>query len=172
MTKTVQYKQYTGARIPRSVKGALFSILIILFILLAAGFGYAWFSERTEAEIADTASSATSQIDLNPIKPRKADPRTAVGASVQTLSTPVKPGDNSVITVRTKPGASCTIQVVYDEVVSSDSGLTPKHANDFGVVSWSWTVGKRAPPGTWPIGVTCAQGEKSAFVRGDQVVKR
>jgi hypothetical protein len=35
------------------------------------------------------------------------------------------------------------------------AGLGPKAADGSGIVSWSWTVGSRTTPGSWPVTVTC-----------------
>jgi hypothetical protein len=70
------------------------------------------------------------------------------------------------------PGSKCTISVAYSDVPSKDSGLTPRTADNYGVVTWAWTVEPAAAVGTWPVKVTCALGTKSAFVQGDlQVIK-
>jgi hypothetical protein len=90
-----------------------------------------------------------------------------VGASVQTITSPVAPGDNASITIKTTPTASCTITVVYNKIASKDSGLTQKVADDYGVVSWTWTVGGATPLGIWPATVTCVYGKNSAVVQGD-----
>jgi hypothetical protein len=152
----------------RTIKKTGLSALIILLALLCAGAVYAWFSEQGEIKIADTVSAPKT--DPNPIKPSKVDPNAQESAAVQSLSSPVKPGDNAAVSVKTNPKSICTIKVTYGDIESKDSGLVPKHANDFGIVGWSWTVDGSAPKGTWPVEVTCALNEKSAFVRGDQAV--
>ncbi len=89
-----------------------------------------------------------------------------VGASVQFLASPVKPGENSSITVTTAQKAACTIVMAYGTVVSKDTGLVPKTADIHGSVSWSWTVDKTATPGKWPVKVTCTLNKKVGYVEG------
>jgi hypothetical protein len=61
--------------------------------------------------------------------------------------------------------------VEYNDVPSADSGLKPKTADDFGIVSWAWTVEATTPVGEWPVDVTCVFNDQSAMVRGKLVVK-
>jgi hypothetical protein len=153
-----------------TLKNAALSAGVILGILLLIGGTYAWFSERIEPSIDNTVSAPKT--DPNPIKATKPDPNANESAAIEALTSPVKPGQNAVTTVRTLPRSICTIVVTYNEVESKDSGLITKHANDFGIVGWSWTVDASAPAGDWPIEVTCALHDKSAFVRGKQTVQR
>jgi hypothetical protein len=44
-------------------------------------------------------------------------------------------------------------------------------ADDFGIVSWTWTVEESVPLGEWPVDVTCAFNDQSAMVRGKLVVE-
>lgn len=104
-------------------------------------------------------------------KPHVPNPSAPIGAAVESLISPVKPGSNSSITVHTAPGAKCTISVKYNQVASTDTGLKPKVADDYGQVSWTWTVGPTVPPGKWPVLVSCQYLTHSAVVQGDLEVK-
>jgi hypothetical protein len=70
------------------------------------------------------------------------------------LTSPVSPGAYATISVRTNPGASCSITVYYKSGPSKAQGLTPGAADDKGLCSWTWKVGPRTTPGTWSISVT------------------
>ena len=37
-------------------------------------------------------------------------------------------------------------------------------AGDDGTVSWSWRLANTRAPGTWPVEVQCAQGDKKGFL--------
>lgn len=95
-----------------------------------------------------------------------------VGASVQLLTSPVAPGSNASITIKTLPITNCTISVVYDKTASKDSGLAAKISDEFGSITWAWTVEPTVPVGKWPVTVTCARGKKSGVVIGDLVVTK
>lgn len=88
------------------------------------------------------------------------------------LTSPVSPGSDATLTVQTLPGAGCTITVHYKSGPSRAHGLVPKTADRQGLVSWTWRVGTRTTPGTWPIVVRCVLGssegtlETSFEVRG------
>ncbi|HET9721526.1 MAG TPA: hypothetical protein VFP32_00660 [Candidatus Saccharimonadales bacterium] len=105
-------------------------------------------------------------------KPHVPSPESPIGAAVESLISPVSPGSNSSITVHTAPHAKCAISVKYNQVVSTDSGLSPKLADDYGQVSWTWTVDSSAPTGKWPVVVNCQYLTHSTVVQSDlEVVK-
>jgi len=104
------------------------------------------------------------------IKRAKPDPNNPSSASIQMFTSSVAPGSNASITVRTNPEAKCTIKVEYNKVPSTDSGLVPKVADEYGIVSWAWTVEEEVPLGKWPVKVTCVHNKRSAVVQGDLMV--
>lgn len=69
------------------------------------------------------------------------------------VTSPVSQGANATLTAKTTPGALCDIEVVYKSGPSKAKGLVPKTAGSNGRVSWTWKVGTRTTPGTWPITV-------------------
>lgn len=148
----------------------LLSAVILLGVIVGAGVGYIWYTGQNGN--VDAAVAEKPNVHARPavIKPSKPKPGTAVGAAVHMITSPVAPGTNASITVKTVPTARCVISVVYDKTASKDSGLLPKAADDFGTVSWTWTVDANAPLGKWPAKVTCEFGGRSAVVIGDLVV--
>ncbi len=74
----------------------------------------------------------------------------------------MKHGAAATTSVQTAPYASCAIDVEYKTGESKAAGLANRYADGSGVVSWTWTVGTRTTPGTWPVTVTCVGGGKSA----------
>jgi micrococcal nuclease len=70
------------------------------------------------------------------------------------LTSPVRAGDEAALTVNVAPRARCTIEVIYDTVVSKAKGLNPKRG---GQITWRWRVGTSTHPGRWPIIVRCGQ---------------
>lgn len=99
--------------------------------------------------------------------PKKKAPDAVVGVAVQMITSPLVPGSNAMINIKTNNDAKCKITVVYNKVPSTDSGLSDKVADEFGVVSWTWTVEPTAPLGSWPVTVTCANEKKSGVVVTD-----
>src|SRR2546425_481237 len=75
------------------------------------------------------------------------------------LSSPVSPGNPASITIKTVPSAQCRITVQYLSGPSKAKGLIPQTADSEGQVTWTWLVGSRTTPGTWPIIVTCLSGK-------------
>ena len=88
-----------------------------------------------------------------------------VGVSIQLINSPVAPGDNATLSIHTSPLVDCMVEVIYDGKKSTDSGLKPKQADEFGVVTWSWTVEKTTPEGKWPAKVTCKNKKYSGEVQ-------
>jgi hypothetical protein len=70
---------------------------------------------------------------------------------------PTGQGNVATATARTAPGADCSILVDYKSGPSTARGLDPKPASTAGAVTWSWLVGSRTTPGTWPVTVTCSR---------------
>jgi hypothetical protein len=69
------------------------------------------------------------------------------GATVRkvSLTTPVRAGEDAALTVTVSPRARCTIEVIYDTVVSKAKGLGPKTG---GKITWRWRVGTSTHPGS------------------------
>lgn len=155
-------------RIPKSVRNTLISIVVLLMIFVGGGVAYTWYmGQNTEDVLSVTTPVETPSIAPRAPKSVKPAANAPASASVQTLTTPVAPGWNASFTVKTNPEADCTVTVTYDEVASADSGLGPKVADEYGLVSWTWTVDETAPIGEWPVEATCTTvAGKSAVVRG------
>jgi hypothetical protein len=71
------------------------------------------------------------------------------------VKSPVARGSTGQVNVTSAPNLSCSITVSYASGPSTAQGLTPKTTDGAGAVSWTWTVGANATPGTWPIDVRC-----------------
>lgn len=134
------------------------------------GIVYTWFVGNQKIDTALTEESTPTQ--TIPIKRAEVDPNARVSASVQSLTSPIVPGDNASIIVKTNAGSWCTITAVYDKTASKDSGLVGKTADDFGSVTWTWTVEASVPLGKWPITVTCVRNKLSAVVIGELIVQK
>jgi hypothetical protein len=158
-------------RIPGAVIKTLVSTVVLLVLLVGGGVAYTWYSGKNGPDVQpeEPEPVATSQSPFS--KPPKVSPKARVGLSIQFLTSPVRPGENASINVKTNPLADCEITVEYDEKKSKDSGLKPKAADEYGIVDWTWTVDETAPKGKWPVEVTCANKKNWGKVIGDLVVK-
>ena len=74
------------------------------------------------------------------------------------ITSPVNHGSPASISVKTAPGAACRITVTYKSGPSRAKGLIAKTSDDHGLVGWTWLVGARTTPGTWPVSVSCSAG--------------
>ena len=158
------------AKVLRKVRNITISVVVLLLLVVGAGVGYTWYVGQDET---GNLAAIAAPVEATPppvIKPTKPAANAKVGVAVQMLTSPVMPGENSSITVKTNAGSDCTIKVEYNKVPSADSGLKTKKADEFGIVSWTWTVEETVPLGEWPVDVTCAYNDQSAMVRGTLVV--
>ncbi len=87
------------------------------------------------------------------------------------VTSPARPGIDATIRVMTVPKAACTIAVYYKSGASRAQGLVPKTADTRGTVTWTWRVGTRTTPGTWPIVVKCSAGGKPGVLRTSFMVQ-
>jgi hypothetical protein len=85
--------------------------------------------------------------------------------SLVSVTSPVRHGHDATIVVATSPAAACTITVLYKTGASRAGGLVLKTADPQGRVAWTWRVGTRTTPGTWPIIVTCSLGNRQSMLR-------
>lgn len=140
-------------------------------VILAVGGGivYTWVMGQNQPALASSdLKPNTKRVNLAPPKVSATAP---VGVAIQSVSSPVTPGENASVMVRTNPEVGCSIVVTYDTVPAVDSGLSKKAADEFGTVSWAWTVPATAPLGTWPVDITCQNKKHSAVLKVDLVVK-
>jgi hypothetical protein len=79
---------------------------------------------------------------------------------------PVRPGEQVTLAVKTAVGAECKGQVRYRTFTSV---LPAKTTNDEGLASWTWRVSSEAR-GSYPVEVTCTQGDKQGFLSAQLVV--
>ncbi len=168
------YSQKKGirARIPKVVKKTAISAFVLLMLMIVAGVIYVFFSDKKVNDTAIQKNETPKQTLPDAFKPKPPNPNAPVGVALASLTSPVKAGTNASISVRTNALAKCKISVTYNGKVSTDSGLAPQAANEYGVAMWTWTVESTVPAGKWPVKVTCANSKKSGVVIGDlKVIK-
>lgn len=156
-------------RIARTIRNVSISIVVLLVVFVGAGIAYTWFMGRTPA--AEVTTDTTEETPIPTIKHVEQAENVPVSASVQSLTSPVAPGENASIIIKTNPGSWCTISVMYNKIPSTDSGLKGKTADEFGIATWAWTVEASRPTGKWPVTVTCLRNKLSAVVIGDLIIK-
>lgn len=156
----------------RTIRNIALSFIALAVLFVGAGVAYVLITGRSDtnanAEPAPTAPSPNTNLPA----PHKPGPNAPESAGIQSLYTPVKIGSNTSMSVKTLPGSTCTISFIYNNITSKDSGLAQKIADEYGNVTWAWTISSDVPVGTWPAKVTCAYNKKTAVVIGNvQVTK-
>ncbi|MFC5531628.1 hypothetical protein [Cohnella yongneupensis] len=81
---------------------------------------------------------------------------------------PVRPGRKATLVVRTKPGVSVDLSVLYKSGRSQAKHLGTATADASGMVSWTWLVSGRTTPGEWSLKVTGA-GQAGAWEHAFEV---
>jgi hypothetical protein len=94
----------------------------------------------------------------------KPTPAPSLTLTFSSLTSPIGPGYYATATAKTTPGAACSIVVEYKSGPSTASGLGDKTAGSTGVVSWTWKVGTRTTPGSWPVTITCTKSGQTKSV--------
>lgn len=150
--------------------------VVILLALIAGAYAlYLWLNEPKGATSSAPVAQPSAQRQITTTKPPADVP---IGSSIQSLSSPVAPGENVSLMLRTTESAKCTIKVVYidsqmhERARVTDSGLGEKTADDFGMVTWTWTMPANAALATWQADVTCQRGNKSTHSIGNIVVQK
>lgn len=144
--------------------------VVVLVLLVGAGVGYTWYVGTQPVAEAATEEVAPAPKRAARVSPSKPAPDAVVSVSSQLLTSPVVPGENASLSIKTNAGATCEITITYGEIgdedkQSADSGLKPKVADEYGMATWTWTVEADRPLGEWPVEVTCANEKNDAYLR-------
>ncbi|MEO6109586.1 MAG: hypothetical protein ABIP50_01065 [Candidatus Saccharimonadales bacterium] len=153
----------------RKIRNIAISVGILLVLFIGAGVAYTFYMSQTETPKIVTTPVVDKKNTITHVKIAANAP---ASASVQSITTPIMPGDNASISIKSNPGSSCAIKVEYNKIPSTDSGLKDKVSDEFGITTWSWTIEPTAPEGKWPVSVTCTYNTKTAVVVGDLVVSK
>ncbi len=148
----------------RPLRNIFLSAILLLFVLIGGGILYTWYSDAQPKVVEETPKQTNTKVTS---KAPVVDPNAPVSVAIQSLSSPVAPGDNASLTIRTKPTAVCTLGVSYTGATTpaNDSGLVEKKADEYGVVTWSWTVPSAAQKALSPVAVRCELNDKSGELK-------
>jgi len=112
----------------------------------------------TPSPVAPTPSAeASPSPSPTPSPTRIPTSRPAPAATAVTfLNAPLSSRGGQIVTlfVRTNPDTACSIEVGYPQ---PPPGLDPAMSSRTGDVSWTWRVSRQAPPGSYPITVSCGR---------------
>lgn len=164
------------ARATRTLRNVILAMVVIGLLIGGMFVVYLWLNKPKVVTTAGPA--AVSQSSPRQIKTTKPPANVPIGSSIQSISSPIAPGSNASLTLRTTESAVCSIKVVYiDKTMHeidrvSDSGLGDKTADDFGMVVWTWTMPAHAAIATWQADMTCVRGDKSTRSVGEIVVQK
>lgn len=159
-------------RILKFLRNILIGAVVLIVLIVGLSVLYVWYTGQQDNSKAIAESvEPVAPVIKQEAKKVEITENTKASAAVQSLTSPIKPGMNAMISVKTNQDAKCKITAVYNKIPSTDSGLVEKQADEYGLVSWTWTVESSAPIGKWPVTVTCNIDEnRSAVVVGDLIV--
>jgi hypothetical protein len=116
-------------------------------------------ASTTASPGATPRSTAAPTPKLTPVPTPKPTPRPAsLTLTFASLTSPISRGSHATAVASTTAGAGCSIVVEYASGPSQATGLGPRIASPASSVSWTWKVGPRTTPGSWPVTITCSAG--------------
>jgi hypothetical protein len=107
-----------------------------------------------------SSDTATPTPEATPVDTPGPTATPALGIRVSVTS-PVSRNAFATLTAWTHAGARCAIEVDYKSGPSSAAGLGAQTVPSAGRLSWTWKVGGRTTPGSWPIFVSCTWLDQS-----------
>ena len=149
----------------RSVRRRTSSVGAVLMLVILALSGCGSRSDQSENEIVTAATAsqpAAAEITASSVVPL---------ITIVERVLDVRPGQNARLRLKVEPTALCFIAVEYSTRISEASDLTPKRANDQGIVEWEWKVGSRTRPGEWPVTIVCIIDERGVVQTLNLVVR-
>lgn len=158
------------ARAVKIIRNLLIWAMVLLVLLVGGGVAYTWYMGQNTALTAAAIAKPVEVVADTIVKHVQPSEKAKESAAIQFLTSPLLPGSNASVVVKTNPYSECKITVEYNKIASTDSGLGPKTADDWGTISWTWTVEDSVPLGKWPVKVTCTWSGRSAVVIGDLTV--
>lgn len=129
---------------------------ILDFVFLANATGKVTASSRILIENGDFPDDSTTP-DHRPVEALLTftdSTKQDVFLEIESVSSPITPGQDATLVARTIPRAKCSIMVLYKSGASTAEGLEDKVAGADGKVSWTWKVGTRTTSGTWCVVVS------------------
>lgn len=165
-------------RLPRPLRNALISAAVLLILCVAVGEVYVMFADNGSVPVAAASVQQTTSATTGEIKPTKPAADIPESAAVEMVTSPIAPGAPATVSVHTNPGSACSIAVVYKydsqnaQAPVNNPSLSPQTADDFGIVSWNWTISPGAPLGTGRATVICTYHTRHAMVIADLYITK
>jgi competence protein ComEC len=96
----------------------------------------------------------------------------ALSLQILSVTSPVAPGGDASVRIKTIPGANAQIRVHTKSGVSQAKGLEDSPADKDGYVVWNWKVGSSTAEGTWRIEISASLGFEKIIEETSYTVKR
>lgn len=164
------------SRVVKSLRNLTIGVLVLALLIGGVYVALLWLNKPKVASA--PAPDATNKDNPSFLTPHKPPKDVAIGSSIQSISSPIAPGSNASLTLRTTESAVCNIKVVRLDAEMreaqrvTDSGLGDKTADDFGIVTWTWTMPADAAIAKWQADINCTRDSKSTRSIGEIVVEK
>ena len=152
------------------------AVLVVLTVsMVGAGILLMWLMQPKVPDSPAVVAPVIQKPDIT--SPRKFGPNVPIGSAVQSISSPIAPGNNASVTLRTTEGATCSIKVVRLDTHGKelerieDSGLVDKKVDVFGVATWTWTIPNGTVLGVWQADMFCTRDDMSTRSVGELVIQ-
>lgn len=160
-TYHAEENMHVHARRKKAIRRTVITVVVLILLFIVGGLIYTWYMGKYHPVATQTVTSTKKQVQTKPA----VDDQARVGVSSQVFTSDIKQGENVSLTVKTNPLAACSIRVEYNKQPSTDTGLVPKKADEYGIVMWTWTVESSQPVGRWPVDITCANAKNSGYLQ-------
>jgi hypothetical protein len=154
----------------RAAKKIMISASVLFTCFVIAGLLYVYLTDRnTKQHITKLSSNIVTKSPLpTPLAP---GPNSPEGVSIEVLASPASIGSDVYLSVLTNAGSTCSVAMSYNGGQTGTAVASDQIANDYGDITWNWTVGSNVPVGTWPVKVVCAyRGRTGVAINNLQVI--
>jgi LysM repeat protein len=101
-------------------------------------------------------SATTDGLDAAQATPSTQASDSGEGVTIAALTSPISPGQSATLSVKSSPGANCSIRYLTPQGNQSRAtGLEAQVADADGNASWTWNINTNTGPGTGTVQVTC-----------------
>ena len=150
--------------IPKVLRNTTKAVLLLISSCLIIGALYVFIVDRTKPVPPKKINSSSDQA-ISSLPPATApSSNSPEGVALQAMTTPVQVGAVFYLSAETNAGSLCTAYIDYAGTDGTDPNLNSQQANEYGNVTWTWTVPDKAPLGTWPLTITCLYRGRTGVV--------
>lgn len=155
-----------------TIRKTIITIIALVVVFAVAGTVYVLVTDRSTPQPEQATTPVAPKEDNSLPTPRLPGANAPEGVAIDSILSPTKAGTNTSLSATTNAGSSCIIIVSNQKLKMKDSGLAPQTANDYGIVSWTWSVPSSTKTGNWLIKVTCTYNKRVGVAQSNLEVTK